>query len=116
MILETDEIIEGMKKRKLILYIATSLDGYIAQPNDDLSFLNSVQKKGENYGYSDFISDIDTIIMGRRTYDWVMKQTEVFPHADKSVYIVSRTRKGQQGNIHFYNGNLADLVNQKILK
>lgn len=49
--------------RKLILYIATSLDGYIAKPNDDLSFLSIVQKDGEDYGYSEFVSSIDTVIL-----------------------------------------------------
>lgn len=71
-----------MKKttnRKVILYIATSLDGYIAKPNNDLSFLSIVQKEGEDYGYSKFINSVDTVILGRRTYDWVMSQVKVFP-------------------------------------
>ncbi|MDD2794163.1 MAG: hypothetical protein PHD73_13360 [Sediminibacterium sp.] len=37
--------------RSVSLFIATSLDGYIAKPNDDLSFLEIVEKQGENYGY-----------------------------------------------------------------
>lgn len=41
--------------RKVILYIATSLDGYIAKPNDDLSFLSIVQQEGEDYGYGDLL-------------------------------------------------------------
>ena len=43
--------------RKVALYIAMSLDGYIAKPNDDLSFLSIVHKKGEDYGYADFINN-----------------------------------------------------------
>lgn len=39
-----------INKRKLILYISCSLDGYIVKPNDDLSFLSIVQKEGEDYG------------------------------------------------------------------
>ena len=38
--------------RKLALFIAMSLDGYIAKPNDDLSFLSLVEKAGEDYGYA----------------------------------------------------------------
>ncbi|HUX53175.1 MAG TPA: hypothetical protein VMV56_02040 [Williamwhitmania sp.] len=41
---------------KVVLYIAASLDGYIAKPNDDLGFLSAVHKDGEDYGYADFIS------------------------------------------------------------
>jgi hypothetical protein len=45
------KILRQMKaNRKVILYIAASIDGYIAKPNDDLSFLSIVQKKGEDYG------------------------------------------------------------------
>ncbi len=99
-----------MTNRKLILYIACSLDGYIAKPNDDLSFLDRVQKAGEDYGYSDFISSVDTVILGRKTYDWVMKHVDKFPHANKETYIITRTRKTGQENITFYTGNLKDLV------
>ena len=53
--------------RKISLLIAMSLDGYISKPNDDLSFLKLVEKEGEDYGYSEFISTIDTIIIGRKT-------------------------------------------------
>lgn len=96
--------------RKLILYIACSLDGYIAKPNDDLSFLASVQKEGEDYGYTDFVNTIDTVILGRRTYDWVMKQVPEFPHADKESYVITRTAKASIGNTHFYTGSLKELV------
>jgi dihydrofolate reductase len=58
--------------RTLSLFIATSLDGYIAKPDDDLSFLKIVEKEGEDYGYAEFTSTIDTIILGRKTYDWVL--------------------------------------------
>lgn len=99
-----------MATRKLILYISSSMDGYIAKPNDDLSFLEMVQKEGEDYGYHDFIKTVDTVILGRKTYDWVMKQVATFPHADKETYIITRTEKLKTGNINFYNGNLKDLV------
>lgn len=97
-------------QRKVILYIAMSLDGYIAKPNDDLSFLNAVQEEGEDYGYGQFMSSIDTVILGRRTYDWVMTQVPEFPHADKQTFIISRTKKAKQGNITFYNASLKDLI------
>jgi dihydrofolate reductase len=102
--------------RKLILYIATSLDGYIAMPNDDLSFLSVVEKPGEDYGYKDFIATVDTIIMGRKTYDWVMKQVNTFPHANKETYIITRTEKPAHGNLQFYTGSLPELVTTLKLK
>jgi dihydrofolate reductase len=98
--------------RKVILYIATSLDGYIAKPNDDLGFLSMVQKDGEDYGYADFANSVDTVIMGRKTYDWVMKQVHGFPHADKNSYIITRTSRHCDGKTKFYTGVLKDLVLQ----
>ncbi len=97
-------------KRKVILYIAASLDGFIAAPNDDLSFLSLVEKPGEDYGYNTFIKTIDTVILGRKTYDWVMKQVPEFPHADKETYVVTRTEKPAIGNTIFYVGDLHSLV------
>ncbi len=96
--------------RKVILYIATSLDGYIAKPNDDLSFLSIVQKEGEDYGYNSFINSVDTVILGRKTYDWVMTQVSEFPHADKNTFVITRTAKPDTGNTSFYTGNLKELV------
>jgi len=96
--------------RKLILYIAISLDGYIAQPNDDLSFLNRVQKEEEDYGYHDFLAIVDTVILGRRTYEWVMKQVPEFPHADKETYVITHTEKPRHGKITFFNGNVRELI------
>ena len=97
-------------QRKVILYIAMSLDGYIAQPNDNLDFLSIVQKEGEDYGYSAFVSSIDTVILGRKTYDWVMTQVPEFPHVDKNTYVVTRTAKPSIGKTHFYTGSLKHLV------
>lgn len=96
--------------RKVILYIASSLDGYIAKPNNDLSFLSIVQKEGEDYGYNDFVKTIDTAILGRKTYDWVMTQVNEFPHADKNSYIITRTPRPGIGKINFYSGDLKALI------
>ncbi len=96
--------------RQVILYIAMSLDGYIAKPNDDLSFLSIVQKEGEDYGYADFVSTVDTVILGRKTYDWVRKQVGEFPHADKNAYIITRTSRPTIGKTTFYSGDLTELV------
>jgi dihydrofolate reductase len=96
--------------RKVILYIAMSLDGFIAGKNDDMSFLSAVQAEGEDYGYYDFINSVDTVILGRKTYDWVMSQVVEFPHADKESYIITRTTRPSQGKTHFYSGDLNELI------
>ncbi len=100
--------------RKVIVYIATSLDGYIAKPNDDLSFLKMIEKEGEDYGYTAFTSTIDTVILGRKTYDYVAKEVGIahYDNGPWEVYVITQTEKPKIGKTSFYNGNLAELVQQ----
>ena len=98
--------------RKVILFIAVSLDGYIAKKGDDLSFLSIVEKEGEDYGYSSFIKNVDTVILGRRTYDWICSKVPVFPHIDKETYVITKTARPAAGNIRFYSDNILTLVSQ----
>lgn len=100
--------------RKLSIFIATSLDGYIAKPNDDLSFLKQVEKEGEDYGYAAFTDNIDTIILGRKTYDWVMREigSTHYDNGERNVYVITRTERPGTGKTKFYTGNLVDLISQ----
>lgn len=99
-------------KRKLIIYIAMSLDGYIATESDDLSFLSLVEQENEDYGYGDFVKTVDTVIVGRKTYDKVLSMGYEFPHANKESYIITRTPKASIGSIQFYTGDLKVLVDK----
>lgn len=100
--------------RKISLFIATSLDGYIAKPNDDLSFLKIVEKEGEDYGYLQFTSTIDTLIIGRKTYDYVLKEIGAshYDNGKRDVYVITRTPKEKVGRTTFYSGDLTELVKQ----
>jgi dihydrofolate reductase len=60
-------------KRKVILFIASSLDGYIATEEESLDWLMRVEGEGDN-GFSEFYDTVDTVLMGKKTYDWVMRQ------------------------------------------
>jgi dihydrofolate reductase len=96
------------------IFIATSLDGYIAKPNDDLSFLKIVEKEGEDYGYAQFTDTIDTIILGRKTYDYVVKEigSSHYDNGTRDVYVITRTEKPSIGRTTFYTGNLTELITQ----
>jgi dihydrofolate reductase len=96
--------------RKLIVYIAMSLDGYIAKPNDDIGFLSTVEQTGQDYGYGDFIKTVDTVLVGRKTYDKIMIMGIAYPHTDKDAYIITRTPRASVGSIKFYTGDLKALV------
>lgn len=98
--------------RKISLFIAMSLDGYIAKPNNDLSFLKLVEKEGEDYGYAEFTSQIDTIIIGRKTYDYVVQEigTSHYDNGQRDIYVITRTERPQLGRTTFYTGDLTELV------
>lgn len=98
--------------RSSILYIAMSLDGFIAKPGDDIQFLMRVAREGEDYGYGSFIKTVDTVIMGRKTYDKVLSMGVAFPHGDKECYILTRTAREGSGNLRFYTDDMKILVNQ----
>jgi dihydrofolate reductase len=96
-------------ERKIILYIACSVDGFIAGPGDDLDFLSVVEKPGEDYGYKEFMTEIDTAVMGKRTYDWVKKNAPEYVH-DITTYVYTRTLQPPDGKVIFYTGDLAELA------
>jgi dihydrofolate reductase len=58
-------------QRKIIVYIATSADGYIARPDGDVEWLNR-RPHTVDYGMRAFYPTIDTILWGRKTYDWAL--------------------------------------------
>jgi dihydrofolate reductase len=100
--------------RTVSLFIATTLDGYIAKPGNDLSFLKLVEKEDEDYGYAEFTATIDTIILGRKTYDWVVKEigSSHYDNGERKVYVITRTERPAVGKTRFYNGSPAELVRQ----
>ena len=88
-------------RRKVYVYIATSLDGYIAEPNDGMGFLDVATDGDQDYGYYDFISGIDTVILGRKTFDWVMTQVPENPHKERTTYVISRQARPSVENLHY---------------
>jgi dihydrofolate reductase len=67
------------------LFIATSLDGYIAGPDDDLSWLFT----DTDYGFTDFYAKVDALIIGRGTYD-VFRGFGEWPYPGRRAVVVSR--------------------------
>jgi dihydrofolate reductase len=97
-------------ERKIILYIAMSLDGYIAKHNGDISFLTQVEQEGEDYGYSAFTETVDTVILGRKTYDKVLSMGFEEPYGDRQVFVLTRNPHHTTNKITFYSGSLSDLI------
>ncbi len=74
------------------VFIATSLDGFIARENGDIDWLDAANKtipEGEDCGYTAFMDSIDILVMGRNTYQQVLS-FEDWPYPNKPVIVLSR--------------------------
>jgi len=88
--------------RKIIVYIATSADGYIARPDGDFTWLNRPPVKG-NYGMAKFYKKVDTVIMGRKTYDAGVKLGQKgYPGMRNYVFSAS-PKKSDVPHVEFVN-------------
>lgn len=70
------------------VFVACSLDGLIAGPDDDLSWLEGADAGGEDYGYRAFMAETAAILMGRRTYD-VVARFESWPYGETPVFVAT---------------------------
>ncbi len=68
------------------VFVGTSVDGFIARPNDALDFLP--EGGGEPHGYDEFIASVDAIVIGRKTFEKVLT-FGAWPYADKRVVVLS---------------------------
>ncbi|AVM22826.1 dihydrofolate reductase family protein [Bacillus pumilus] len=79
------------EKRKLLFYGAMSIDGYLAREDHRLDWLIGTEGEEET-SYADFYASVDTLIMGRNTYEQVLQLSpDEFPYEGKTCYIISRT-------------------------
>lgn len=99
---------------KNVVYIAASLDGYIADGSGKVDFLNNIPNPNDSdFGFSEFISGIDAVIMGRKTFDVVVSfgGEWVYP---KPVYVLSNTLKSlpdyYKGKVEVISGDIVDIV------
>lgn len=100
------------KQRNIVLFIATSLDGYIATKDDSLDWLFKVEGEGDN-GISEFYETVDTILMGRKTYDWIITHmTEEFPYKNKECYVFSRQENEDTEDVKFIKEDIIDFTNK----
>ncbi|MGY5852094.1 MAG: dihydrofolate reductase family protein [Candidatus Thorarchaeota archaeon] len=90
------------------VYIATSLDGYIAAIDGGLDWLNEIPNpEKSDFGFTEFMGGIDAIVMGRKTFEQVLS-FGVWPY-DKPVYVLSRSRtevpKEMEDKVEFVNAS-----------
>lgn len=74
------------------VFIATSLDGYIARPDGGLDWLDRANRQvpsGEDFGYHNFMASVDVLVMGSNTFEKVLAFDE-WPYDTKPVVVLSR--------------------------
>jgi dihydrofolate reductase len=100
------EVTDMSNQRKLVFYGAISVDGYIARENHSLDWLLGTEGE-EDIGYSDFYGTVDTILMGRKTYDQILIQSpQEFPYKGKQCYVFSRSFTGSNDLVDFINEDI----------
>lgn len=87
-------------------FIAMSLDGYIAGPNNELDWLSYASNSDEDYGYNAFLDTVDVILMGNNTYEVVSKFPE-WPY--KKPVVVISTKNTLSPNAIRFTGRLNEL-------
>lgn len=94
----------------VVLYIAASLDGKIARTNDQLDWLFAVEGEGDN-GYADFFQTVGAVIMGRKTYEEVLRlEDNHYPYANIPNYILTRNPDREAEHVTFTDEPIEQLV------
>ena len=101
--------------RGVILYIAMSLDGYIADLDGGVSWLNGDDSEPSNMGsYPEFIDSVDTVILGYKTYHQIV--TELSPdswvYAGKQSYVLTHRNEKSTEEIIFTGEDIGDLISR----
>lgn len=94
--------------RKVKLFIASSLDCYIAREDGGTDWLYT----DADYGYAKFYDSIDTIIVGRKSYDQSLT-FDIYPYKGKKVYVFSRKKERKNNNeqdVEYIDTNIQDFV------
>ena len=95
------------------IFIGTSLDGFIARPNDELDWLPA--DGGEPHGYDEFMASVDALVIGRKTFEKVLTFGD-WPYGDKRVVVLSSRPVDlsvvRGGRVEQISGTHAEIVAQ----
>lgn len=95
------------------VFIACSLDGFIAGPGHDLSWLPQPEPGGEDYGFAQFMGETGAMLMGRATYDVVEGFEGEWFYGDMPIFVVtSRPLEPKMPTVQAISGAPVDLVAQ----
>lgn len=98
-----------MDRPHCAVFIAASLDGFIALPDGSVEWLDAVRLDGEDYGFDAFFASVDTLLMGRLTWESVLG-FDAWPYEGKRVAVLTnRPAEGRHGET-FLAGEPAEVL------
>ena len=98
---------------RVVLFTATTLDGYIARPDGNLDWLIEFPNPDNlDYGYSDFMLGVGSIIMGKNTYNEILSYGIDWPYKGIESYVVASNPKFEikSPDTYLVNESLSNLV------
>jgi len=101
--------------REVILYIAASVDGYIAEPDGSIDFLGGgIELVEEDTSYQELMEKIDTVVMGRTTYDQVVNELspEQYPYEEQLSYVITSHPDKSTDKLFFTNQGPVKLIQE----
>jgi dihydrofolate reductase len=98
-----------MARPQCSVFIAASLDGFIARTNGAIDWLSLVEQPGEDYGFKAFFDSVDTLLMGRKTYETALG-FDPWPYAGKRVVVLTHGTPTARHGEEIYQGELGPLV------
>ena len=100
---------QELNRPKISIYIATSIDGYIAKKDGNLDWLQYGHTGDEDYGFKKFFNSIDALILGRNTYQ-VVSSFDEWPYKEKRVIVLSTNLKNVRKEAELFCGELPELL------
>jgi dihydrofolate reductase len=98
-----------LTRPRLSVFIATSLDGYIASPDGSLDWLHEAAGDGQDYGYDAFIADVDALAMGRGTYDHIAA-IDPLPFGARPVYVFTHRPPAARDGVTFWSPGVDEAI------
>jgi dihydrofolate reductase len=100
-----------MQRPRCSVFIATSIDGYIARADGTFDFLSVVERPNEDYGFAEFFASVDALVIGRNTYETALAFPE-WPYAGKRCIVLTHRETPTVHGEQFFAGEPAALVDQ----
>jgi dihydrofolate reductase len=98
-----------MTRPRCSVFIAASLDGYIARRDGTIDWLDVVQRPGEDHGFRAFFDSVDTLVMGRRTYETALG-FPAWPYAGKNCVVLTHAGPPSRHGERFHAGDPRPLL------